>query len=190
MASEGNLDAILRQSFFPDPTYKGVFVDVGAADPVYLSNSRSFRERGWKVIAVEPNPEFCAKHRELGYEVLEYACSNEDRDDVPFTLVEQFNYAYMGGTVTFESFSSLGMPEGYARIYERTSGTIPRMQTQITVKVRKLDTILLRHAPEVSRIDIVSVDVEGWELQVIEGLSLDRFQPKVIVLENLVNDES
>ena len=189
MASEGNLDLLLRQQYFRNPGYKGVFVDVGAAGPAYLSNSASFRDLGWKVIAIEPNPKFCAEHRRLGHEVLEYACSNENRDDAEFTIVDQGALAFMDGKVTFESFSSLGMPPAYAHLYEASTET-NRTLTKISVKVRTLDTILEQHAPDLGFIDIVSVDVEGWELQVIEGLTLDRYMPRVIVLENLADDES
>jgi Methyltransferase FkbM domain len=56
---------------------------------------------------------------------------------------------------------------------------------RIKVKVRRLDTILAEHAPDVSRLDLVSVDVEGWELEVLDGLSFERYRPKVLIVENL-----
>ena len=49
----------------------------------------------------------------------------------------------------------------------------------------RLDTILREHAPEISAIDIVCVDVEGWELEVLNGLSFDVYKPKVLIIENL-----
>ncbi len=33
-------------------------------------------------------------------------------------------------------------------------------------------------------IDVVSIDVEGGELDVLDGLSLDRFRPRVLIMEN------
>lgn len=56
---------------------------------------------------------------------------------------------------------------------------------KIAVNVRKLDTILAAHYPEVEEIDIVSVDVEGWELTVMRGLTFEKYRPKVVILENL-----
>jgi hypothetical protein len=44
------------------------------------------------------------------------------------------------------------------------------------------------HAAEVAEIDILSADVEGWELEVIQGLSFSKYKPKVLILENLFND--
>lgn len=55
----------------------------------------------------------------------------------------------------------------------------------IRVTVRRLDTILAEHFPELTRVDAVAVDVEGWEMAVMRGLSLDRYRPRVVILENL-----
>ena len=35
----------------------------------------------------------------------------------------------------------------------------------------------------------LTIDVEGWELEVLEGLSVDRYRPGVMVLENLFNEK-
>jgi FkbM family methyltransferase len=40
---------------------------------------------------------------------------------------------------------------------------------KIRVNVHRLDTILAEHAPEPEHIDVVSIDVEGWELEVLRG---------------------
>ena len=53
--AEGDVDKLVRDTFFPGEESKGVFVDVGAARPDYLSVSASFRASGWRVIAVDPN---------------------------------------------------------------------------------------------------------------------------------------
>ena len=52
----------------------------------------------------------------------------------------------------------------------------------IPVKVRRLDTILATHEPDLRAIDILAIDVEGWELNVMRGLT--RYQPDVVILEN------
>jgi hypothetical protein len=35
------------------------------------------------------------------------------------------------------------------------------------------------------RIDLLTIDVEGWELEVLNGLDMARFAPRVMVIENL-----
>ena len=35
------------------------------------------------------------------------------------------------------------------------------------------------------QLDLLAVDVEGWELEVLRGFDFDRWEPKVIIVENL-----
>jgi FkbM family methyltransferase len=185
VAAEHDVDRIVRNAFFPK-TRDGTFVEVGAARPEYLSISASYRALCWKVIAIEPNPEFCAAHRALGHDVLEYAASDSETDDANFYVVDSNGVNYMGGNVSFESFSSLGIKGPFADLHETVKNDT-NIKT-IPVKVRKLDTILATHEPDLRTIDILSVDVEGWELNVMRGLTLKRYQPKVVILESVFND--
>jgi FkbM family methyltransferase len=176
---EKNVDERMRNAFFPDYSYQGVFVEVGAAGPEYLSMSMHFRENGWRIIGIEPNPEFCELHRKKGFEILQYACGDHDQDDVEFFVVNSLGAAYNGGKVSYESFSSLGLKSNYASLKKDLN------QQKIIVQLRRLDTILAKHAPDVERIDILSVDVEGWELEVIDGLNIAKYRPRLMVIENL-----
>ena len=175
---EGEVDRLVHERFFVGAP-SGVFVDVGAAGPDFLSMSALYRGLGWQVIAIEPNPVFCEAHRAAGHDVLQYACSNRDEDAVEFQVVNSHGDEYEDGSVSFESFSSLAVKPEYRAMR-------PDLDvTQIKVDVRRLDTILADHAPDVLELDIVSVDVEGWELEVLEGLSFGRYRPKVLIVENL-----
>ncbi len=176
---ERNIDERIRNAFFPDYSYRGVFVEVGAAGPEFLSMSLHFRENGWRVIGIEPNPEFCKLHREKGYEVLQYACGDRDEDNVEFFVVDSEGASYNGGKVSYESFSSLGLKSSYAGLKKDIN------QRKIIVQLRRLDTILETHAPDVRQIDILSIDVEGWELEVIDGLNTEKYRPRLMIVENL-----
>jgi FkbM family methyltransferase len=127
-------------------------------------------------------------HREKGHTVLQYACSDEDKDQVEFFIVNSNGADYLGGNVSFESFSSLGIKEKYAELHETVKDKTN--VKKIVVNVRKLDTLLAEHYPEIGEIDIVAVDVEGWELNVMRGLTFDKYRPKVVILENLFCSDS
>lgn len=176
---EADVDLVIEKTFFSDPAYHGVIVDVGAATPDFLSISAHFRSRGWTVIPVEPNPRFCTMYRDRGWDVVEAACADRDADDVPFTLVHA-GWAWSGGTVTNESWSSLGIRGKFAQSIQGQ----PVTTEQISVKVRRLDTILSEKLQESQEIDILSLDVEGWELEVLGGLSIQKYRPKVVIMEN------
>lgn len=180
--AEGNVDRIVQERFFPAPGYAGVFVDIGAARPDFLSISAYYRTLGWRVIGIEPNPEFYEMHRSRGYEVYAYACGDHDEDDVDFVLVDSHGAGYGGGEVSYESFSSLGIKDSYAALKDNLD------TKTIKVKLRRLSTLLAQDIPQVSHIDILSADVEGWELEVLAGLDMSKHRPKVMIIENLFED--
>jgi FkbM family methyltransferase len=186
MTAEGNVDLIVHETFFRGQKH-GNLVEVGAARPDFLSIGASYRSRGWNVIAIEPNPQFCAAHRALGHKIFQYACSDENADNVQFFVADWHGHEYLGGEVSFESFSSLGVRGEYAAMLTNIKGPKPDLTT-IRVQVRRLDTILAQHAPDVKDIDILAVDVEGWELNVMRGLDIPKYRPKVVILENLFDD--
>lgn len=177
--AEHNEDQFLRSKYFSDYGYKGTLVEVGGATPEFISVSRHFTLNGWRTIIVEPNPTFAKQHRDIGNEIYEYAASETDEDDVDFTIVH-----ITGGSVTDHAFSSLKIKESYQSI---SKGWVNKLnKTQIKVKQRRLDTIIKE--ANIEQIDILSVDTEGWELEVMNGLSV--LKPKVIMLENIFKEES
>jgi len=159
----------------------GIMVEVGAAGPDFISQSKLFREIGWRCICVEPNPKFAQQHRDIGNEIYEYACSYEEHDNVNFELIDFSSITE--DDLSCESYSSLGIEEKISKIYNSPSiKNLPSITT-IQVKVRKLDTIL--QEANVETFDYLVIDVEGWELEVMQGFNASLYTPKIIVLENL-----
>ena len=181
LGAEGRVDEAVRERFFSDARH-GVLVEVGAAHPEYLSVSALFRRAGWTIVAIEPNPEFCELHRARGHQVLQYACGDHDEDDVDFSIVDSRGAAYEGGHVSYESFSSLAIKNEYADLVDSELAV-----RKIKVDLRRLDTLLEENLPEIDLIDILAVDVEGWELEVLNGLDIRRFRPRVLIVENLLD---
>ena len=40
----------------------------------------------------------------------------------------------------------------------------------------------------IDSIDLACIDVEGWEIEVLDGFDLDKYKPHVIVLENYTSN--
>jgi hypothetical protein len=55
-----------------------------------------------------------------------------------------------------------------------------------SVRVVTLDSLLEKH--RIARIDFLSLDVEGYEMEVLDGLSLDRYRPGFILIEDRIRD--
>ena len=93
----------------------GIMVEVGAAGPNFISQSKPFKDFGWRCICVEPNPEFAEQHREVGNEIYEYACSYEESDDVDFELIDFSDLS--DDDLSYESYSSLGIESKISSIH-------------------------------------------------------------------------
>jgi FkbM family methyltransferase len=176
--AEGDVDRIVYDRFFGELD-AGVLVEVGAARPDYLSVGAFFRAKGWHVLSIEPNPAYQQYYAKHGIQVLQYAVDNRDEDDIDFTVVSGEKEKYRGGTVTFESWSSLKIKKEYADLKNDLA------MHNIKVKVRKLNTILETHAPYVKKIDLISIDIEGWELEALSSLNFELYKPSVLIVENL-----
>ena len=146
--------------------------------------SKHFKDNGWRTIIIEPNPTFAQQHIDAGNEVYQFACSYEERDG-EFTVVKQSVNAY-GGVVTDHSFSSISVKESYLK---HTNFNLTESNSKkINVKIKKLDTIL--NDINVNNVDILSIDVEGWEIEVMRGLNTENIDCKLIVVENFLDDDS
>jgi FkbM family methyltransferase len=165
--AEFNTDKYIRETFFSDFDYKGTMIEVGAGPTTFFSMSKHFRDTGWRCICIDPNPKFVEAHKKIGNEIYQLACSNFE------------------GTNNFKIVST-GWPEendGISYSSLEIKYDMPNHPFQeITVNVTKLDTLL--ESLNVNKIDFVSIDVEGWELEVMQGFSPEKYTPKVILLEN------
>ena len=167
---DGPVGRYLRTKFFSDYNYKGVVVEVGGGPAEEYSFSKHYIDNGWRGIILEPNDRMFKEHQEAGHEVYQYAVSNEDKTDVDFIC-------YGGG-------NEMGSP-GLGCKTE--SGVEGLSQRKIKVDVITLNTFFKQI--DIKYIDIMSVDVEGWEIEVLEGLDTSQFEIRFIVLENFYDKE-
>lgn len=170
------VDEELRE-YFPDYNYKGIFFDVGAYHPIEISNSNHFYENGWNVYSFEAIPENSDRLKLFrdSDKVFNYAISCDDKDEIDFQVVE----TKPGFTA---SFSSIDVNDEYKNIFGFDDKWLSK---KIKINQRCLNTIIKEYIPELNRIDILSIDVEGNELNCLMGIDLNKFKPKVIVLEDV-----
>jgi FkbM family methyltransferase len=145
----------------------GTCVEVGANDGVTGSTTYYFEKMGWKCVLVEPVPELCDRIRRSRSALLfECAASSEAGEDL----------FYVAETEPSLSSSSIVAPPrdgpGGGRAGVRA----------IRVRKRTLDEILIEAG--ISRPDFVTIDVEGHELEVLQGFSVERFRPDIIIVED------
>lgn len=154
----------------------GFFVEAGANDGFTQSNTYWLeRFRGWSGVLVEPMPELAARTRieRPKAEVVSCALVPADED---------------GGTVTMRFGSLMSSVLGsHGDDEEERAWVAPGLVLGWTdpydahVPARSLTAVLDEaQAPEV---DLLSLDVEGYELQVLQGLDLERHAPRWMLIE-------
>lgn len=171
-----HVDQVLRE-YFPDYDYKGVFLDVGAFDPIVISNSYHFEMNGWDTYCFEANPTNFQKLIKQRQKVCNVAISDEDKDEVEFNIVTTHDD-------WTASYSALNLSDEYKKVF----GWNDKFKVdKIKVRQRRLDTIMAN--TEVKNIDIISIDIEGGELNCLRGIDLNKYGVKVICIENGTNSK-
>lgn len=175
-----HVDEILRE-YFPDYSVKGVFMDIGAYEPVNISNSYHFEMNGWNTYCFEANTFLIPSLQLQRRNVLNYALSDENLDSVEFTVAR----GIYGGGSGMAGISSIQPSE---EMIEKFGNGIYEY-IKISVPQKTLNSVLENELSDVREIDIVSIDVEGWELNVLKGFDLEKYKPKVMVVENIFKNE-
>ena len=173
--NDKNIDEILR-SYFPDYKYKGVFFEIGAYHPIEINNSYHFEKNGWDCYCFEANSNLIPELKKYRKNVFNYAISNENKDNINFQICVQ-------DTKTC-SFSALEISEDYKNYFFYDPSEI----INITVNQKTINSIIENEIQNLDKIDIVSLDIEGGELNCLYGFNLEKYKPKVLIIEDAFNN--
>ncbi|TFH31896.1 MAG: FkbM family methyltransferase [Deltaproteobacteria bacterium] len=160
-------DKILDRIFFDK---KGTCVEVGANDGITGSTTYFFEKKGWKCVLIEPVPDLCERIRRFRSAlVFECAASSESGEGV-FYVAE-----------STKSLSTLSPTESLQKEIAANKTTL----REIHVRKRTLDEIL--EEAGIRGIDFITIDVEGHEMDVLIGFSIEKYRPRIIIIED--NDD-
>lgn len=147
----------------------GFFVEVGCIDGRCFSNTLTFEERGWKGLCVEAHAGYIEMltHNRPNSIVCHCAAGESDEQAVFYANAR-------GSLSSLDKSTETRWKRDYAPYF---SG----FEEQPVKKVR-LSTLLDEN--RVGEIDILSLDIEGYEVEAMKGLDLTRHRPKVMVIES------
>lgn len=160
------------------PYRNGFFIEAGANDGFRQSNTYYFeRIKGWKGILVEGIPELYQKCvvKRPNSKVFNYALVAEDCTE-PFVTM---NYANLMSIVE-GALKSKSAEEKHLKAAIKVQTDLDASY-EIQVPTRTLTSIL--DECQVAEIDLFSLDVEGFELNVLKGLDFNKYRPKYILIE-------
>jgi len=177
-----NVDQTIRE-YFPAYDYKGVFFEVGAWEPIAINNSYHFEKNGWDCYLFEANTNLIPHLKEHRKNVFNYAISNRDKDSVNFNVVA--SYGVPNNPDWTASYSAINISEEYKKVFGWSPGSVV---TQISVPQKSLNSVIANEIPELKKIDVMTIDVEGGELDCLYGLDLSKHGPSLMVIENVTDD--
>jgi FkbM family methyltransferase len=146
----------------------GFFIEVGANEPVNISQTYLLEQNGWEGILVEPQAECCTRLRQVRTrsKVIQAACgAPEQRGKALFRVATQQDRSMLANQRPAKEV-----------VFTRT----------VEVETVTLDDILAESGNP--NLDFLSIDVEGGELDVLRGLTLAKHRPGLILVEDDVYD--
>lgn len=156
--SQANEDAILADIF---PGNSGTYVDIGAGEPVSCSNTWQLYQRGWRGLLVEPR-------KDAIYEL----CMVRPGDMVyPVAASNVTGWAQMRLHGPVSSLQADWNIIEQSRAFCRTEATAEILDSFPAIR---------------DSCQLCSIDVEGHERQVLEGIDWTKFAPRVFIVEYAV----
>jgi FkbM family methyltransferase len=165
----------IYEKYFGYPS-KGYFVEVGAYDGEFVSNTSFLADHGWKGLYIEPIYDFylkCLKrHHDNDVIVANVAIGLEECEKVIFR----------GDTLSTLNADQVDR-------YKEIDWAQHISFSETICDQMRLDTLMDKlDIPK--NFDILVVDVEGKESEVFKSFELDEWKPKMLIVELEDNHES
>lgn len=166
--SQEGEDSFLKR-FFGDKK-EGFFVDIGAHHPKRFSNTYVFYQKGWRGINVDAMPNSMKPFEEIRNEDinLEVGISSEKSDGM--------NY-YIFNDPALNTFSDQ-VVETFQNHQEY------HLVETVKVPIITLETLFEQHLPTNQFIDFMSIDVEGFDLKVLQSNNWEKYRPMILLVES------
>ena len=163
--SFSGVDIVLKKIFYQQE--KGFYIDVGCQNPIKNNNTYLLYKKGWEGINID-----------LDKDNINLFNSARPKDS-------NFNKAISSDIKNVELYF-YHKKSPINTIDKKTSDFQKAKVTSIKkINTDTLDNIILNSKYKNHTFDLLSIDVEGHELDVLKGFDLDKYSPKVIVVEYL-----
>ncbi len=157
-------DLILARYF--EGEQNGFYVEVGAYHPVRFSNSYLFYKKGWQGINIDARPGSMKLFNKIRPRDINIEAAISDE-------VEELTY-YMFNEPALNGFDK--------ELSEARKSEDFRLISEMKIKTQLLSEVLEKNIFN-SKISFMSIDVEGFDLKVLQSNDWKKFRPELILIE-------
>lgn len=174
--SQSGEDIIISDLFSRIGISHPTYLDIGANEPVSLSNTYRLYSRGSRGVCMEPNPVMYKKlleKRKKDTIINAGVAFNELREADFYVFPEKVH-----GLNTFSKKE--------ADFWEHTGNKdVGRFKVEQVIKMKLVDINELMGKYFSSWPNLISIDVEGLDLEIIKTINWEKYKPEVICVETL-----
>lgn len=163
-AQEGE-DMILRRLL--EGRDKGFYVDVGAHHPRRFSNTYFFYKRGWSGINIDACPGSMKLFSLLRSRDINLECAIADEKKV----------------LDYYRFNEPAVNGFYHQCPDRLKAY--KLIEKVPIEALPLKEVLAKYIHKNSKIDFLSIDVEGLDEQVLRSNDWECYKPEIVLLESV-----
>jgi FkbM family methyltransferase len=158
---------IVLTTFFDDQE-PGIYVDIGAHDPVAWSNTKKLADRGWRGLNIDPMPGAAERFRKHRPRDIFLQAAVDIGSNVPlyywmFDMEPRWNCLAPTEPI----------PERHGKGFHPTS--------HVAIQVIPIEEALSR--TRLPRVDLLNIDIEGGENYILSHWPWDRYTPKAVCVE-------
>lgn len=149
------------------------YIDIGAHDSIYLSNTYLLYLKGSQGVCIEPNPEL---YNNIKRKRTRDTCLNMG---VGITSTTEAHFYCMSSS-TLSTFSR----EDAERMVSYGNEKIEKI---ITIPLISFDEVVTKYLPACP--NFISLDVEGLDLAILKSIDFTKYRPQVFCVETLTYTE-
>lgn len=164
---------ILKDNNGIEKPYKGLYIDIWGNDPVYWNNTYFFYRKWWRWITIEPNKKLIKKFK------------NKRPEDINLQVAAW----RQNGSLAFYSFEVDAVSTCDPIAVKRYLDSWHKMVDEYTVPVRTLEKICNEYIKD-KKIDILSIDVEGLDMEVLKSNNREKYSPIYVIIETVENNKN
>ena len=155
---------------------KPSYLDIGTYDPTYSNNTYFFYLHGGHGVCIEPNPDM--------FRLIQKKRSKDISLNVGISPVANTSANYY--VMTSKFINTFNKEEADIAVSNKDLRTKQKIEKVLKIPLVTVNSVLEEHFPQ--GVDIISMDSEGYDLEILQSLDFNKYHPKIICVETLRYD--